>query len=113
YISKKIHRSLEMVGGAHLMQLLTKNAGFLLLGRHVDPYLIHKYWDDEWSESVNQFLRYSSRYMRDDIYISQDYEENNIYEMLLLSTINRLPVMREDDQERFFVQFLGLDSMEI
>lgn len=113
YILKKNHRSLEMVGGVRLIQLLAKNVGFLLLGRHEDPYFIHKYWDYEYSESVNQFLRYLSSYMREDIYILQCYEENNIYEMSLLSAIDRLPIMREDDQERFFVQFFELDSMEI
>lgn len=113
YISKKVHRSLEMVSGVRLIQLLARNTGVLLLGRHEDPYLIHKYWDDEWSESVNQFIRYSSRYMRDDIYILQDYEENNIYELSLLRAINRLPNMRKDDQERILIQFFELDSMEI
>ena len=113
YILKKNHRSLEMVGGVRLIQLLAKNVSFLLLGRHEDPYFIHKYWDDEYSESVNQFLRYLSRYMREDIYILQCYEENNIYEMSLLSAIDRLPIMRKGDQERFFVQFFELDSMEI
>ena len=113
YISKKVHRSLEMVSGVRLIQLLARNTGLLFLGRHEDPYLIHKYWDDEWSESINQFIRYSSRYMRDDIYILQDYEENNIYELSLLRAINRLPNMRKDDQERILIQFFELDSMEI
>lgn len=113
YISKKVHRSLEMVSGVRLIQLLARNTGVLFLGRHEDPYLIHKYWDDEWSESINQFIRYSSRYMRDDIYILQDYEENNIYELSLLRAINRLPNMRKDDQERILIQFFELDSMEI
>lgn len=103
YISKKVHRSLEMVSGVRLIQLLVRNTGVLLLGRHEDPYLIHKYWDDEWSESVNQFIRYSSRFMRDDIYILQDYEENNIYELSLLRAINRLPNMRKDDKERILI----------
>ena len=113
YISKKVHRSLEMVSGVRLIQLLARNTGLLFLGRHEDPYLIHKYWDDEWSESINQFIRYSSRYMRDDVYILQDYEENNIYELSLLRAINRLPNMRKDDQERILIQFFELDSMEI
>lgn len=113
YISKKVHRSLEMVSGVRLIQLLARNTGLLFLGRHEDPYLIHKYWDDEWSESINQFIRYSSRYMRDDIYILQDYEGNNIYELSLLRAINRLPNMRKDDQERILIQFFELDSMEI
>lgn len=113
FISKKVHKSLEMAGGVRLIQLLAKNTGVLLLGRYEDPYLIHKYWDDEWSESVNQFIRYSSRYMRDDAYIFQDYEENNIYEMSLLKAINGLPNMRKDDQERILSQFFELDSMEI
>ena len=113
YISKKVHRSLEMVSGVRLIQLLARNTGLLFLGRHEDPYLIHKYWDDEWSESINQFIRYSLRYMRDDIYILQDYEENNIYELSLLRAINRLPNMRKDDQERILIQFFELDSMEI
>lgn len=113
YISKKVHRSLEMVSGVRLIQLLARNTGLLFLGRHEDPYLIHKYWDDEWSESINQFIRYSSRYMRDDIYILQDYEENNIYELSLLRAINRLPNMRKDDQQQILIQFFELDSMEI
>ena len=113
FISKKVHKSLEMAGGVRLIQLLAKNTGVLLLGGYEDPYLIHKYWDDEWSESVNQFIRYSSRYMRDDAYIFQDYEENNIYEMSLLKAINGLPNMRKDDQERILSQFFELDSMEI
>lgn len=113
YISKKNHRSIEMVGGVRLIQLLAKNVGFQLLGIHEDPYFIHNYWDDEYCESVNQFLRYLSRYMREDIYTLQCYEEYNIYEMSLLSAIDRLPIMRKDDQEQFFDQFFGLDSMEI
>lgn len=113
YISKKNHRSLEMVGGVRLIQLLVKNVGFLLLGRHEEPYFIHKYYDDEYSESVSHFLRYLSRYMREDIYILQCYEENNIYEMSLFNAIDRLPIMRKADQERFFAQFFELDSMEI
>ena len=113
YISKKEHKMLEMVSGVRLMQLLTKNTGFLLLSRHEDPYFIHKYWDGEWVESVNQFLRYSSRYIQDDIYIIQDYEENNNYEMSLLGAINGLPTMRKDDQKRILAQFFGLDSMNV
>lgn len=113
YALKKIHKSLEMVSGVRLMQLLIKNTGFLLLDRYEDPYLIHKYLDGEWSENINQFLRYSSRYIRDDIYILQDYKENNIYEMSLLSAINRLPIMRKDDQDRILAQFFELHSMEV
>lgn len=113
YISKKAHRSIEMVSGVHLMQLLTKNTGIFLLGRHDDPYLIHKYWDDEWTESVSQFLRYSSRYIRDNMLFFQDNEENNVYEEYLLSTINELPAMHREDIERFIHQFLGLDIMRV
>ncbi len=113
YALKKINRSLEMVSGVRLMYLLTKNTGFLLLDRYEDPYLIHKYMYGEWSEEVNRFLRYSSRYMRNNIYYFQDYEENNVYEMSLLSTINGLPAMRKDDKERILDQFFGLDSMKV
>lgn len=113
YIPKKVHGSLEMTIGARLIQLLVKNTGFFLLERYRDPFLPHKYWNDEWSESVDQFLRYSSHYMRDDICFPQGYEENNIYEMSFLSSINRIPIMRKDEQERILFQFFGLDSMEV
>lgn len=113
YFSKKIHRSVEMVSGVHLMQLLIKNTGIFILGRHDDPYLIHKYWDDEWIENASQFLRYSSRYMRDDLYFFQDNEENNVYEETLLSTINGLSDMRKEAQERIILQFLGVDSIGV
>lgn len=113
YVLKKMNRSLERVSGVQLMQLLTKNMDFLLLDRYGDPYWSHEYMDDEWIEEINKFLRYSSRYMRDNIYYFQNYEEHNIYEMSLLSAINRLPTMRRDDQERILEQFFDLDSMEI
>ena len=113
YVLKKMHKSLEMVSGVRLMQLLIKNTGLLFLGRYEDPYLSHTYMGDEWSEEFERFLRYSSRYMRDNIYFLQDYEENNVYEVSLLSTINGLPAMRKDDQERILIQFFELDSMEV
>lgn len=113
YVLKKMHKSLEMVSGLHLMQLLIKNTAFLFLGKYENPYFNHTYMCDEWSEEFDRFLRYSSRYMRDNIYLLQDYEENNVYEMSLLSTINGLPTMRQDDQERILIHFFGLDSMEV
>lgn len=95
------------------MQLLLKDTGILLLGRHDDLYLIHKYWDDLWSENANQFLRYSLRQMRNNIYFHQDNMEEDIYEESLLSTIHGLSTMRKEDQDRILFQFLELDSIEV
>lgn len=83
------------------------------MDRYEDLYLNHKYMGGEWSEEVDWFLHYSSRYMRDNIYYFQNYEENNDYEMSLLNAINELRYMRKDDQERIFDQFFELDSMEV
>lgn len=113
YVSKKIYRSIEMVSAMHLMQLLTKNTGIFLLGRHDDSYLVHKYWDDEWNESISPFLRYSSRYMRDNTYLFQENEENNIYEETLISIINGLSATHRDDIKGLIHQSLGLDSIRI
>lgn len=112
YVSKKIHRSLDMVSGVRVMQLLAKNMG-LSLRNLEDSYLIHRYWNDEWFGTVNQFLRYSSRYIRDDIYVFEDYEKNSTYEMSLLSAINKLPTMRRANQKRILNQFFGRDSIEV
>jgi len=113
YVSKKIHKSVELVSGVHLMQLLVKDTGILLLGRYDDPYLTHKYWDDLWPENVNQFLRYSLRHIRDDIYFHWENMEDNRYEESLLGTINGLSTMRKEDQDRILFQLLELDSIEV
>ena len=110
YISDKKHKLLARAGGARLIQLLVKNVDFLRLERIENPDFMHKFWGAECSESIDHFLYYASLY---NTYIFQGYEENNIYEMSLINTIDKLPIMGKYDQKRFYTGFLGLDSMEI
>lgn len=112
YFFKKIHKSPEMVSAIRLVQLLIKNTEFLILGIPEDT-LLHPFFDNSYFEGHDRSLRYLSRYMSDNIYLLQDYEEKNVYEKSLLNAIYGLPTMSNNNQEEVILQFFQSDSMQV
>jgi len=110
---KKMNRYPEIISGVHLLQLLLKNDGFMILDRFDEPYSRHELFGAEWSEEIDQFMYYSSRYIRNDIWFFQDFDRKDTYQMTFYDTIKRLSMLKEIDRKKVLSEFFSSDITEI
>lgn len=110
---KKMNRYPEFISGVHLLQLLVKNEGFLILDRFDEPYSRHEFFGGEWSDEIDRFMHFSSRYIRGDIWFSQDFDRKDIYQMTFYDTIKKLSVIKDIDRKKVLLDFLSFDNIEI
>ncbi len=110
---KKMYRHPEIISGVHLLQLLVKNEGFLILDRFDEPFSRHEFLGGEWSEDIDRFIHYSSRYIKSDIWFFQDVGGKDAYQMTLYDSIDRLSMLKEIDRKKVLLEFFSLDTLEI
>lgn len=110
---KKYHRHPEIISGVHLLQLLVKNDGFLILERFNEPFSRHEFWVGEWSEDMDRFMHNSSRYIKSDIWFFQDFGRKNTYQMAFCDTIEKLSMLKKIDRKKVLLEFFSLDNLEI
>lgn len=110
---KKLHRHPEIISGAHLLQLLVKNKGFLILDRFDEPFSRHEFWGGEFSEDIDRFINYTFRHFKSDICFFQDVGRKDTYQMTIYDTIERLSMLKEIDRIKVLLEFFSLDNLEI
>lgn len=110
---KKINRYPEIISGVHLLQLLVKNEGFLILDRFEEPYSRHEFFGGEWSDEIDRFMHFSSRYIRSDIWFFQDFDRRTTYQMTFYDTIKKLPILKEIDRKKGLSEFFSFNNIEI
>lgn len=110
---KKMNRYPEIISGVHLLQLLVKNEGVLILDRFDEPYLRHEFLGGEWSDEIDRFVHFSSRYIRRDIWFFQDFDRKDTYQMTFYDTIKKLSILKDIDRKKVLLEFFSFDNMEI
>lgn len=109
---KKTPKNPEAISAVRLLRLCIKNNGFLMLDKHGEIYSVHGYIGGEWSEEIDRLIRYTSRYTQNDVYFLHDYQRNNTCEMPFGDIINRLPLMKEE-QEQILGHLFAPDNMDV
>lgn len=109
---KKMHKSPEVISVRRLLRLLVKNYGFLTLDRRGD-FSAHGYIDEEWSEELDLLMQHSSRHIKNDAFLLQDYKRENMYESSFFDVIARLPVMKGDEKEQILELLFSPENMII
>lgn len=110
---KKLRKHPEIIGCVHFLQLIMMNEGLLMLDRFDEPFSSHEFWDREWSEDIDQFMHYSSRYIKNNLRFSQDFGRRDTYQMTLYDTTERLSMLNEIDRKKVLLKFISLDNLEI
>lgn len=110
---KKMNRHPEMINGVYLLQLLVKNEGFLILDRFDEPFSRHEFWGGEWSEEMDRFIHFSSRYIKNDIWFFQNVDIKDTYQVTFYEVIESLPMLKEIDRKKVLQEFFSLDALEV
>lgn len=110
---KKMNRYPEIISGVHLLQLLVKNEGFLVIDRFDEPYSRHEFFGGEWSDEIDRLMHFSSRYIRDDIWFFQDFDRKDTYRLTFYDTFKKLSVLKEIDRKKVLLEFFSFDNIEI
>lgn len=112
-VMKKMHRHPEIISGIRLLQLLIKNEGFMILDRFDEPFSRHEFFGGEWTEDVYRFINYSSRYIKSDVWLFQDSDEKNHYQLPFYDMIRKSYMLEEIDRKKVLLEFFSLDNLEI
>lgn len=111
--SKKGANTPELVSGVRLTRLLVNNYGFLMSNRYDNPFSFHEHIGGEWPEEVERVIRYTSRYIENEVYSLRNSQKGNPYETMSFDLISKLPLLDDDEKEHILEQFFALDNMEI
>lgn len=110
---KKVHKYPEIISSIRLLHLIVRNEEFLYLDRFNESISRYSLFDGQWTEELDRFMHYASRYTRSDVCFFQNLGRRDTHHISFYNTIERVFMLKDIDRNKVLADFFSLDNLEI